>query len=569
MLIDSTGNRFLRLVNLLIQPGIIALGVIFFLYTLIFWSVNRGVSVDEGYYLLGYLTDQPVKYALTDFHHIVRSLFFFLPEDNALPLRIIRVILTIIALYFFTANSYKLLLKEYSIWINKPTYFSLSFLTGTLCFSYASPVLYYDSIEMIIYLIAFALLFEILQSHNLLLSYLFSFLLGSLIIFAMTNYLPAGIFLLLIVSFLIVLYKKLKHFLFIICGFICGAIVYNFFIHSLWGVTAGIIEIYTSASEFELTKYETSGQLGIIIRYFSDLIITIIPVVIGSTVYFFLRKYLQKFSVLIDLFFLAVTVYLVYRLSFYYSNVILLPVVVVFTDLLIINKLRIKGSFSRKGFLLFAVFLAIPLLGVLGSNQLLARKMFLFMPFWFLALYFLLAELKLLKNKKLINKYNILMILTVTVVFVFQGFIRHPHYNYSIKRSKYLIGDAVRFKGIKVSEYQNKFYENGIRELNEHGFRPGDNILAFFETYMLVYAAGGYVPDGMTYWAYHFAGDPDNIPDEKVNFIIINENEIGLITEFLSQTNWDFPASYKRIDLGTDGHNLTQMGYNYILFSSI
>ena len=37
------------------------------------------------------------------------------------------------------------------------------------------------------------------------------------------------------------------------------------------------------------------------------------------------------------------------------------------------------------------------------------------------------------------------------------------------------------------------------------GFRPGDNILAFFETYMLVYAAGGYVPDGMTYWAYHFA----------------------------------------------------------------
>ena len=118
-----------------------------------------------------------------------------------------------------------------------------------------------------------------------------------------------------------------------------------------------------------------------------------------------------------------------------------------------------------------------------------------------------------------------------------------------------------------LSEYQNRFYENGIRELNEHGFRPGDNILAFFETYMLVYAAGGYVPDGMTYWAYHFADDPDNIPDEKVNFIIIDESEIDLMTEFLLPTDWDFPDSYKRADLGTDGHNLTQLGFNYVLFS--
>ena len=562
-------KRFVSLLYFLLQPGVIASGLVLLLYALIFWSVNRGVSVDEGYYLLGYLTDQPVKYALTDFHHIVRSLFFFLPEDNALLLRIIRVILTIIALYFYTASSYKLLHKEYSIRINKLTYFSLSFLTGTLCFAYASPVLYYDNIQMIIYLITFSLIFEILQSHNLVLSYLFSFLLGFLIIFALTNYLPAGIFLLLIVVFLIVLYKKVRYLLLILFGFICGAIIYNFFVHNLWDVAAGIGEIYTSASEFEVTKYETNGQLNIIIRYFSDLLVTLLPIIIGSTVYFFLRKYLQKFAVLIDLFFLAVTAYLVYRLSFYYSNVILLPVVVVFTDYLTVNKFRIKGSFSRKGFLLFVVFLAIPLLGVLGSNQLLARKMFFFMPLWFLALYFLLAEFKLLKNKILLRKYNILIILTVTVVFIFQGFIRHPHYNYSIKRSKYPIENAVRFQGIRVSEYQNKFYENGIRELNEHGFSPGDNILAFFETYMLVYAAGGYVPDGMTYWAYHFAGNPDNIPNEKVSFIIIDESEIDLMTEFLSQTDWNFPKSYTRTDLGTDGHNLAQMGYNYILFSSI
>jgi hypothetical protein len=85
---------------------------------------------------------------------------------------------------------------------------------------------------------------------------------------------------------------------------------------------------------------------------------------------------------------------------------------------------------------------------------------------------------------------------------------------------------------------------------------------------MLVYAAGGYVPDGMKYWAYYFASDPRNIPDNKVSFIIIDESEIELMTEFLSQTDWDFPASYKRVELGTDGQNLSEMGFNYILFSS-
>jgi hypothetical protein len=238
-------------------------------------------------------------------------------------------------------------------------------------------------------------------------------------------------------------------------------------------------------------------------------------------------------------------------------------------DHLLENKFRVKGKVPVKSIILFCILLSVPLLGVLGSNQLLARKMFFFMPFWFLALYILMAEFRLLKSHVHVKKYNILLILTVTIVFVFQGFLRHPHYNYSIKRSKYPIENAVRFKGIKVSEYQNRFYENGIRALGEHGFKPGENVLAFFQTYMLVYAAGGYVPDDLTYWAYHFAGDPENIPGEKVDFIIIDESEIDLMTEFLLQTDWDFPASYRRTDLGTDGHNLTQLGYNYILFSSL
>jgi hypothetical protein len=429
--------------------------------------------------------------------------------------------------------------------------------------------------QMIIYLLAFAFIFEILLDRKAFTSILFSFLLGFLLIFALTNYLPAGIFLVLMIMLIMllyvrpVLYKALKVLLTIMGGFVTGLIVYHFFIHDIKDVAEGIMGIYTSASDFEVTKYETGGQFSIIVRYFTDLLITLLPIVIGSTFYFFLRKYINKYTILFDIFFLVITAFLVYWLSFDFSNVILLPIVVAMTTYLFENKFRVKGKAPAKSIILLCIFLAVPLLGVLGSNQLLARKMFFFTPFWFLALYFFMAQFRVIHIKPMLIKYQYLLILTVSIVFFFQGFIRHPHYNYSVRRSKYPIENAVRFKGIRVSEYQHSFYENGIRALGENGFRPGENVLAFYETYMLVYAAGGYVPDGLTYWAYHFASDAENIPEKKVDFIIIDESEIGLMTEFLSQTDWDFPASYKRTDLGTDGHNLTQMGFNYVLFSSI
>ena len=160
-----SGQKIFRFLFRLLQPDIMALGVVSLLYALIFWSINRGVSVDEGYYLLGYLADQPIKYTLTDFHNIVKSMFFFLPEDNALHLRIIRVVLTLLALYYFTRSSYNWLREEYPIALNRLTYFSLSYLTGTLCFAYASLILYYDNIEMILYLISFGLVFKIIRKR--------------------------------------------------------------------------------------------------------------------------------------------------------------------------------------------------------------------------------------------------------------------------------------------------------------------------------------------------------------------------------------------------------------------
>ena len=99
-------------------------------------------------------------------------------------------------------------------------------------------------------------------------------------------------------------------------------------------------------------------------------------------------------------------------------------------------------------------------------------------------------------------------------------------------------------------------------------YEIGDEVLAFYETFMLVYAAGGYVPHKLTYSAEFFVGDEENISPVKPQFIIIDDYQVPMLTDFLKSTEWNFPASYNMVELGTDGHNLTQLGYNYILFST-
>jgi len=239
-----------------------------------------------------------------------------------------------------------------------------------------------------------------------------------------------------------------------------------------------------------------------------------------------------------------------------------------FSDAVIIiigRKNRLQFS---KNLFFILLLLALPLLAVAGSNQRLEMKMVFFMPFWLLAYFVLFAEFKKYLDPSRIRVMHTVFITVFFIVFVTQGFLKHIHYNYSIKRSRHVIENAQRLTDIGVSEYQRNFYENGIRELEKVGFKPGDEVLAFYETFMLVYVAGGYVPHRLTYSAEFFVNNRENIPPEKTGFIIISEYQLPMMTEFLAGTDWGFPEGYTRTELGTDGQNLTQMGYKYILFAA-
>lgn len=567
-------QKIFRFLFRLLQPDVMALGAVSLLYALIFWSLNKGVSIDEGYYLLGYLDDQQLGPNTTDFHRIVRSLFFFIPDENVLMLRWVRVMLSMLVLYIFTRISYRWLTGRYDVSINRLLYYSMSFLAGTMCFSYASPLIYYDNFQLIIYLLVFSLLLYEQIAKTFFLKFISKLFIGVILVFGLTNYAPSGALLAAMVFVLTGIYlypsfiKMAKAWLVIFVGFVLGILLYSLFIHDFFEFFREAVWAYTNSAKSPKTKYDTDGQWLVIAKYFMGMAKVYLPVMSLVLLYLFLayKKLLNR--IILNIVFGLVLAYVTYKYSVYFSNILLLPVLLLIVDSLLFTRSRkIKLQFTKN--ILLAIFLLmLPLLAVAGSNQRLEMKMVYFMPFWFLALFVLYGEFRTYNEKSSFNVINYVFIIVFFIVFVAQGFLKHIHYNYSIKRSIYPIEGAIRFTNIGVSEYQQNFYENGIRELKKAGFEKGGEVLAFYETFMLVYAAGGYVPHRLTYSAEFFVADKDNIPQNKVDYIIIDQGQIAMVTEFLEQSDWNFPESYNKVELGTDGHNLTQLGYNYILFSS-
>lgn len=567
-------QKIFRYLFRLIQPDVMALGLVSLLYALIFWSTNKGVSIDEGYYLLGYLKDQPIGPKISDFHRIVRTFLFFVPGENALMYRWIRIILTILFLYIFSHISYRWLKTQYDISLNKLLYYSMSFLAGTMCFSYASPVIYYDNLQLIIYLIVFSLLLygQVIKPDFLKL--LVNLLIGIILVLGVTNYPSSGALLIVIVFTIrgIYLYPSLikiaKAWIIIFLGFGLGILLYSLLIHNFFEFFREAAWTFVNAAKSPKAKYDTNGQRLVIIKYFVGMMTVYLPV-LGMVLFYLCLAFKKQLNrIILNIVFILGLVYITYRYSNYFANILLLPIILLVSDTLVNSLFGRKKIKITPNTILAMLLLLLPFMAVVGSNQRLEMKMVYFMPFWFLALFVLYGEFKTFTDKSKFQLINYVFIIVFIIVFSTQGFLKHIHYNYSIKRSRHLIENADRFTNIGVSEYQKNFYENGIRELKKAGFEPGDNVLTFWETFMLVYAAGGYVPHRLTYSAEFFVGDKSNIPPEKAKLIIIDEGKIPMLTEFLSVTNWAFPESYSMVELGTDGHNLTQLGYNYILFFS-
>ena len=138
------------------QIGLGILIIDILLYTILALKLDNNVSWDEGFHLLGYLKGQPLSFEITDFWHIVRSVFPFLSDDPIMELRIIRFVLGLFSLLFFAFASWKWLMFMTKQKVNLLLYGSLVMLSGLVTFQFASPTLYYDNIQSILYFIIIA-----------------------------------------------------------------------------------------------------------------------------------------------------------------------------------------------------------------------------------------------------------------------------------------------------------------------------------------------------------------------------------------------------------------------------
>lgn len=75
------------------------LSVIVFVNILMF--LNRGISCDEGFYLVGYQSDQEIGSSVSDFHNIIKAFF---PDQDVMFYRYLRLGLEITSLLFFTIS---------------------------------------------------------------------------------------------------------------------------------------------------------------------------------------------------------------------------------------------------------------------------------------------------------------------------------------------------------------------------------------------------------------------------------------------------------------------------------
>ena len=559
-------------VSLIIMSALITVMV----YLVVLLTINRGTSCDEGYYLLSYLPEQPIGWGISQFFYMVRSLGLD-ANDNALTLRYLRFALSFISLLFFSITSYRYLVVQFKSTINKYLYVSLVMLAGVLAYTFASPVLYYDNIQAILYFIVFGCLFLSLDS-KFLFSAICQVLSGFAIVFAVFNYLPSGLLLLIIylfISFISIRTQKIYSYtwnlIFIVSGIILGLIFYHYAVHNLFD-TFQIIQTSFNTAQSGITSHDNSSLIFKALMYIVQLVLSLIFFFIPGLSYFYLvnKNSGNRTAIwVIQLLYLSVYLFLLtQRVLFttYYSHIIILPVSLLIAEILLNSFYAKKFSIDFRLLLLILTFWLIPLAGAFGTNQLLSAKALFFMPFW-VVLFALIYSVYGLVNKYLkLCLYLVIWVSLVVTTYMHLGYFTRFQYYYTPTSSKYELTGNERFKSIQVAEWQKNFNENAFNILKSNGYSKGDKILAFYDNFITVYAVGAFVPQKLYYQFEVFAANKKNIPANRVDYILIIKEQEKPMADFLKDTNWDFPAGYDRFDLGKASQNLPSEGYNSILF---
>lgn len=544
-----------RVFDWVLKYGAFAWMAVIFVWYLIVSTLRNGISCDEGYYLLGYLRNQPIQGVGSDFHAIVRAMSRSFPDDNIMVFRYLRVILNIIVIILFAGTSYEWLSQKKGLTILRWAYYPMVLLAGAMSFTFATPTISYDSLELILVLSASSFLFVLFASGKIVMKTFGAFSVGFLLWFACTNYPPAGVCvsILFVVAYILeVEEKKWAHLLAALCGGLTAIVISHFFIHDMKVWFSEISRVFVSTfTEESMSNHDAGSLVSVMLMTVAKALLVLIPAVVVFTLMY--KKINVSDKILWIVVLLSCAALLVVRQIYGLRGILfLIPVALVLAKVLAQPGFSMKGFLLSKDAFLILILLAIPFAGVFGTNQPILNKAIIFVPFWLLA-YFLLSTL--LKNETN-ERLNLLVIVLLMAGYVWLGNFQRYHYYYTPRSSNYAIVGTSRPQKVLISQYQQEYYRDLLDTLKASGCKPGDKYMAFGENQMAVYLAGGFVNGKLPYHWWQYRDFGRGAPRA---FIFFKNEEEDVITYF-KKADWSFPEGYERIEMRQMSQN---MGNDY------
>ena len=543
-----------------LKYGAFAWMAVVLVWYLILSTLKNGISCDEGYYLLGYLRNQPIQGVGSDFHAIVRAMTRSFADDDIMVFRYLRVILNAIAIIIFAGSSYEWLLRKKSLRISRWAYFPMVLLAGALAFTFATPTISYDSLELILTLAAASFLFVLFASGKSTVRIISAFCVGFLLWFACTNYPPAGVcvsILFVIAYFLEAEDRKWAHLLAAFLGVVVAIVVSHFFIHDMKEWFSEMSRVFVSTfTEESQSNHDAGSLVSVMLITVGQALLVLVPAVVLFTLMYKRVHVSDKLQWIIVLLLCAILLVVkqIYELR---GILFMIPVALVLAKVLAQPETRLKDFLHSKEAFLVLILMALPFAGVFGTNQPILIKAVIFAPFWLLAFFCLSALLKTEANERLI----LMVVALLMAGYVWLGNFQRYHYYYTPRSSKYEIVGTARPQDVLISQYQQQYFSDLLDTLQTAGCKPGDKYMAFGENQMAVYLAGGFVDGRLPYhwWQYKDFGH-----EAPQAFIIFKNEEEGVIAYF-KKADWSFPENYERIEMRQMSQNLGN-DYRTVIF---
>lgn len=535
----------------MLKYGAFAWMAVVLVWYLILSTLRNGISCDEGYYLLGYLRDQPIQGVGSDFHAIVRAMSRSFADDNIMVFRYLRVILNAIAIILFAGSSYEWLSRKKNLRVSRWAYYPMVLLAGALAFTFATPTISYDSLELILTLAAASFLFALFASGSKVVRIISALCVGLLLWFACTNYPPAGVclsILFVIAYFLETEDKKWAHLLAAFLGVVVAIVISHFFIHDMKVWFSEMSRVFVSTfTEESQSNHDAGSLVSVMLITVGQALLVLVPAVVLFTLMYKRIRLSDKLQWIIVL--LICAALLVVRQVYELRGILfMIPVALVLAKVISQPEFCLKDFLLSKDAFLVLIMVAIPFAGVFGTNQPILIKAVIFAPFWLLAFFCLSALLKAETNERLI----LMGVALLMAGYVWLGNFQRYHYYYTPRSSKYEIVGTARPQEVLISQYQQQYFSDLLDTLQAAGCKPGDKYMAFGENQMAVYLAGGFVDGRLPYhwWQYKDFGR-----EAPQAFIIFKNEEEGVIAYF-KKADWKFPESYERLEMRQMSKNM-------------